>query len=161
MDYTIVKATEEDRAELRALYKAQIGREYCPWDEAYPGEESIDWDLSRDALFLMKSDGRILAAVSIEEDEDVDAFPFWNKDLEPFGELARLAVLPEAQNRGIARRLLRFGMDELKRRGFKGVRFMVNRTNPKAIRSYAPFGFRVAGECHIYDQDMYCYEKEL
>lgn len=161
MDYAIVKATEEDRAELLALYKAQIGRECCPWDDEYPGEESIDWDLSRDALFVLKSDGKILAAVSIEEDEDVAAFPFWDKDLEPFGELARLAVLPEAQNRGLARRLLQFGMDELKRRGFKGVRFMVNRTNPKAIRSYASFGFHIAGKCHIYEQDMFCYEKEL
>ena len=38
---------------------------------------------------------------------------------------------------------------------------MVNKQNPKAIRSYAPFGFHVAGETHIYDQDMLCYEKEL
>ena len=70
-------------------------------------------------------------------------------------------MLPEAQNKGLARTMLRFGMDELKRRGYKGVRFMVNRKNPKAIRSYAPFGFHVAGECHIYEQDMFCYEKEL
>ncbi len=161
MDYTIVKAAEEDRAELLALYKAQIGRECCPWDDEYPGDESIDWDLSRDALYVMKADGKILAAVSIEVDEEVDTFPFWDEALAPEGELARLAVLPEAQNRGLARRLLQFGMDELRRRGFKGVRFMVNKTNPKAIRSYAPFGFRVAGECRIYDQDMYCYEKEL
>ena len=161
MGYQIVLAKEEDRAEILSLYRKQLGRPFCPWDEEYPGEESIDWDLSRDALFVLKSDGKILAAVSIEEDEDVAAFPFWDKDLEPFGELARLAVLPEAQNRGLAKIMLQFGMDELKRRGFKGVRFMVNKTNPKAIRSYAPFGFRVAGECHIYDQDMYCYEKEL
>lgn len=161
MEYSIVKATEEDREELLALYRAQIGREYCPWDEEYPGDESITWDLSRDALFVLKEDGRILAAVSIEVDEDVDDFPFWDKELEPFGELARLGVLPDAQNRGLARVLLQFGMDELKRRGFRGVRFMVNRTNPKAIRSYAPFGFHVAGETRIYDQDMLCYEKEL
>jgi len=161
MDYAIVNATEEDREELLSLYHVQLGRECCPWDEEYPGEESIDWDLSRNALFVMKAEGQILAAISFEEDEEVDAFPFWDKDLEPFGELASLAVLPEWQNRGLANAMLRFGMDELKRRGFKGVRFMVNRMNPKAIRSYAPFEFRVAGECHIYDQDMLCYEKEL
>ena len=161
MDYAIVNATEEDREELLSLYHVQLGRECCPWDEEYPGEESIDWDLSRNALYVMKAEGKILAAVSIEEDEEVDAFPFWDRGLEPSGELARLAVLPEWQNRGLAKAMLRFGMDELKRRGFKGVRFMVNRTNPKAIRSYAPFEFRVAGECHIYDQDMLCYEKEL
>ncbi|MBR5642036.1 MAG: GNAT family N-acetyltransferase [Firmicutes bacterium] len=161
MEYTIVKATEEDREELLALYEALKGTEFCAWDEEYPGDESIDWDLSRDALYVLKENGKIKAAISIEVDEEVDAFPFWDKELEPFGELARLGVLPEEQNRGLARVMIRFGMDELKRRGFKGVRFMVNKQNPKAIRSYAVFGFHVAGETNIYDQDMLCYEKEL
>ena len=161
MEYVIVPAAEKDREELLALYRAQIGREFCPWDDEYPGEESIDWDLSRNALFVMKAKGKILAAISIEEDEEVDAFSFWDRGLEPSGELARLAVQPQEQNQGIAKIVLQFGLDELKRRGFRGVRLMVNKTNPKAIRAYAPFGFRVAGECHIYDQDMLCYEKEL
>ena len=32
MEYEIVMAKEEDKNEILALYKAQIGREYCPWD---------------------------------------------------------------------------------------------------------------------------------
>ncbi len=79
----------------------------------------------------------------------------------PVGELARLAVLPDEQNRGLGRIMMRFGMDELKRQGFRSVRFLVNKNNAKAIRSYAVFGFRIAGECHMYDQDLFCYEKEL
>ena len=67
MDYAIVNATEEDREELLSLYHVQLGRECCPWDEEYPGEESIDWDLSRNALFVMKAEGKILAAISFEE----------------------------------------------------------------------------------------------
>ena len=70
-------------------------------------------------------------------------------------------VVSFKQNRGLAKAMLRFGMEELKRRGFCGVRFMVNKTNAKAIRSYASFGFHVAGKCHIYEQDMFCYEKKL
>ena len=38
-------------------------------------------------------------------------------ELSPEGELARLAVRPDVQNRGLARIMLQFGMDELKRRG--------------------------------------------
>ena len=30
-----------------------------------------------------------------------------------------------------------------------------------AISAYAPFGFDVVGECHMYDQDFLCYQKEL
>ncbi len=44
---------------------------------------------------------------------------------------------------------------------FRGVRFLVDKDNRKAIRSYAPFGFRVVGECHMYDRDFLCYEKAL
>ena len=157
----IVMATEEDRAELMKLYKIQIGKEFCPWTEDYPGNETIDFDLSRDALFVMKEEGIIIAAVSIEEEEEVDKLECWKPDLAPAGELARLAVLPEKQGQGIARQMLKFGMNELKARGNKSIHFLVNKYNEKAIRSYAKFGFDVVGECHLFDQDFLCYEKAL
>ena len=161
MEYRIVSAKEEDRKGIMALYKSQLGRAYCPWDEDYPSDRTIDFDLARDALFVLKSGGSIKAAISIEEDEDVDRLPCWNEALAPAGELARLAVLPEEQNKGLGRVMLRFGMEELKRRGFKGVHFLVNKHNVKAIRSYQVFGFDVAGDVRMYDQDLLCYEKEL
>ena len=159
--YEIVMATEEDRDEILSLYRAQIGREYCPWNEEYPSNEAIDWDLSRDALFVMKVDGKIKAAVSIEEDEEADGLSCWDKNLEPAGELARVAVLPEEQSKGLGRIMLQFGMDELKRRGFKGIHILVNKKNTKAIRCYAVFGFCMVGECYMYEQDFWCYERAL
>ena len=160
-EYEIVMASAEDRNEVLSLYKTQLGREYCAWDEDYPSEETIDRDLSRDALFVLKANGSIIAALSIEEDEAVDALPCWDKRLVPSGELARLAVLPGEQSQGLGRVLVKFGMDELKRRGFRGIHFLVNRQNRKAIRCYAAFGFRTAGACRMYEQDFLCYEKEL
>lgn len=161
MEYEIVMAKEEDRSEILALYQAQIGQECCPWNEEYPSNESIDWDLSRDALFVLKMNGSIKAAISIEEDETADSLSCWNKNLAPEGELARLAVLPDEQNKGLGRIMMKFGMDELKRRGFKGIYILVNRNNTKAIKCYTIFDFRVVGECHMYEQDFLCYEKEL
>ena len=159
--YTIEKATEGERSEIMALYKAQIGREFCPWDEDYPSDETMDWDYSRDALFVLKADGKIRAAISIEKDESVDKLTCWDKSLEPEGELARLAVMPEEQNKGYGRVMLQFGMDELKRRGYRGIHMLVNKYNRKAISCYSVFGFNVVGECYLYDQDFLCYEKEL
>ena len=161
MGYEIVKATETDRDEILSLYRLQIGREFCPWDEDYPSNETIDYDLSRDALFVLKENGIIKAAISIEEDESVDKLLCWDKGLAPEGELARLAVLPEEQGKGFGRIMLQFGMDELKRRGYKGIHMLVNKHNAKAIRCYAVFGFNVVGETHMYDQDFLCYEKML
>ena len=147
MEYKIVPATENDKAEILSLYKAQIGRENCPWTEDYPSSESIDFDLKRDALFVLKTDGKIKAAISLEEDEDV--------------EVARVAVLPEAQNKGLGRIMMQYAMDELKRRGYKGIHILVNKHNIKAIRCYEVFGFNTVGECHMYEQDFLCYERKL
>lgn len=161
MEYEIVTATAADSAEILALYKAQLGREFCPWDAFYPTQEEIDYDLSRDSLFVLKGDGRIKAAISVEVADDLDRLDFWDESLLPVGELVRLAVLPEEQNKGLARVMLRFGLDELKRRGFRGIRFLVNKHNVKAIRSYASFGFHLAGEAQLYEQDFLCYEGAL
>lgn len=161
MEYNIVLATEEDREEIMALYKAQLGRELCPWDEYYPSNETIDADFARDGLFVLKEDGKIKAAISIDEDEEVNRLPCWDEALLPEGELARLAVLPEEQNKGIARIMLKHGMKELKRRGCNGIHILVGKYNTKAIRSYAVFGFNEVGECHLYEQDFLCYEKKL
>ncbi|MBP5608017.1 MAG: GNAT family N-acetyltransferase [Lachnospiraceae bacterium] len=157
----IVMATQQDKDEILKLYKAQLGREFCPWTEGYPGEETIDIDLAKDALFVMKDDDRIVSAISIEEDKDAERLECWDKDLAPGGELARLAVLPEMQNRGLARQMLGHGMKILKERGFRSIHFLVNKHNIKAIASYAVFGFAIVGECHMYEQDFLCYEKAL
>jgi ribosomal protein S18 acetylase RimI-like enzyme len=159
----IVPATDSDREQIMNLYKEQLGREFCAWDEDYPSEDTIDFDLSRDALFVMKDDQKdsIIAAISIDLDENVEELECWNKDLFPGGELARLAVTPSMQGRGIARQMLQYGMQALKERGYKSIHFLVNKYNKPALKSYSKFNFDVAGECHLYDQDFICYEKEL
>ena len=46
----IVQAEEKDKEEILRLYKTQLGREFCPWDETYPGEKEIEFDLSYERL---------------------------------------------------------------------------------------------------------------
>ncbi|MCR5675039.1 MAG: GNAT family N-acetyltransferase [Lachnospiraceae bacterium] len=157
----IEPATEKDRARIMALYQAQLGREFCPWDEDYPSDETISFDLSRDSLFVMREDERVIAAISVDLDEAVEKLDCWNRDLVPGGELSRLAVDPAVQNAGIGKRMLEHGMRALKERGYKSIHFLVNKHNIKALKCYASFGFNVVGECFMYDQDFLCYEKAL
>lgn len=161
MKREFLNACEADSEEILKLYKTQLGREFCAWDEHYPSETEIEYDLKRDALFVLKEDGKIVATVSIDEDPNVIGLDFWSKDLQPGGELSRLGVLPECQNRGIAREMLSFGMEKLKERGFKSVHFLVNKYNVKALRSYEKLSFNMVGECFMYNQPYYCFEKEL
>ena len=157
----IVLATESDREQIMKLYEEQKGREFCAWDEDYPCDDTISFDFSRDALFVMKENDKVIAAISLEVDEDVDNLECWDKALFPGGELARLAVTPSMQGKGIARQMMQHGMETLKDRGYKSIHFLVNKYNKPAIQSYSKFGFNVVGECFMYDQDFLCYEKAL
>ena len=158
----IEMASAADRDEVMALYRLQKGREFCPWTEEYPAVENFEDDVAHDALFVLRTPaGRIVGAISIERDPDVDALPCWTPALQPAGEIARLAVHPDYQGRGLARRLVAFIMEELARRGCKSIHLIVNCRNVKALRSYAAFRFDTVGECDMYSQHFLCYEKAL
>ena len=161
-EFRIVMASSADREEVLALYALQKGREFCPWTEAYPAPENFEDDVARNALFVMRVPaGEIVGAVSIESDPDVDVLPCWNPALRPAGEISRLAVHPQYQNRGLARKLMGFIMEELSRRGYRSIHLLVNSRNVKALRSYAVFRFDTVGECDMYGQHFLCYEKNL
>lgn len=156
----IALAKREDFDVLMALYRAAVGEEGCTWNEEYPTEEDIRGDLDRESLYCARNEGgEIVAAFAIDHDEEVDGLPCWSPELIPSGEISRLVVRRDCQNQGIARQMLAFGMEELKRRGFRGIHFLVSKTNERALRSYAKFDFEKAGEAELYGQDWYCYEK--
>ena len=162
MEKWIDRAKIQDKEEILRLYQSHIGREYCPWNAHYPGMEEIEFDLSRDSLFVMRhSQDGIIAAISIDQDEEVERLKCWTDALQPGGELSRLAVKGNMQNQGIAREMLLYGMDVLKERGYKSVHFLVNKSNEKALRSYRHLNCNVVGECFLYEQPFWCYEKEL
>ena len=158
----ITKAVSGDAEEILRLYKAQLGQEFCAWDEHYPERKDIAYDLSRDALFVMKKEaGEIVAAISIDEDENVEKLPCWTAELQPGGEVARLAVRKDYQNQGIAREMIQYAMSVLKERGRKSIHYLVNRDNQKAVRSYAHLHFSQVGSCELYEQPFLCFEQRL
>lgn len=160
--FQIESASARDREELVRLYTLQKGREYCSWTEDYPAPENVDEDLAHDALFVIRDQtGCILAAVSIERDEEVDRLPCWSARLAPAGEIARLAVHPLWQHRGLGRRIVAGVMQVLKDRGYRSIHLLVNSKNIPAIRTYGFFHFDQAGECDMYYQHFLCMEKDL
>ena len=181
------KAKREEAEEILQLYQSLIGTEYCVWTENYPTEREVEFDLSRNALFclyekmpepdereqgarlsvgqtaepLPVTRGRLMGTISIDDDPEVEALSCWSEDLTPVAELSRLGVAVEYQNRGIARILLQEAMAELKSQGYKAVHILVAKDNVKALRSYEKLHFSTAGECELFGNSYWCYEKEL
>ena len=155
----ITLAAGEDKEEILALYKTMLHGP-ADWDEHYPNEDTIDFDMSRNALYVMKNDlGEIIAAISIDEDEEVDKLPCWN--IAPSGELSRLCVRSDMQNHGIAKEMMRYAFDVMKKEGKKGVHILVRTGHIKALSTYAKLGFKTVGECHLFDKDFICMEIKL
>lgn len=159
MEFARVK--EEETDEVLQLYRSLAGTEYCVWDDEYPTEREIAFDMSRNALFCMKHEAQIVGVVSIDDDPAVQTLECWSEELNPAAEVSRVGVSIQWQNRGIARNLLQNVMIELRRQGYKGVRLLVAQENKKAVSSYRKLEFSVAGECKMFGHKYWCYEKEL
>lgn len=69
-----------------------------------------------------------------------------------------MSGIPES---GIAGKLLKGVMEELKKRGYKAVHLLVAKDNVKALRSYDKLNFENVGECELWGHMYWCYEKAL
>lgn len=157
----ITAACRDDKEEILALYKTML---YGPadWNEYYPNEDTIKFDLSRNALYVMKNDKEeIIAAISIDRDEEVDKLDCWSKELMPSSELSRLCVRKDMQNKGIAKQMMRYAFGILKNEGKKSVHILVKTGHTAALSSYYSIGFKDVGECHLFDKDFICMEIKL
>ena len=157
----IVKATKADTNEIMKLYD---DNRFGPadWDEGYPGIETIEFDLVRDALFVCKNEkGEILATVSLDEDDEVDDLPNWNPDLMPMGEVSRLCVREDYRGHGLAKEMMKYACTEWKARGMKGIHILVRKGHPVARRAYEAVGYTMAGECVYAEKEFDCMEIAL
>lgn len=159
--HEICLASPADRDKILALYKTML---YGPaeWDEDYPNEETIGFDMSRDALFVMKNDDdEVIAAISIDKDDEVDSLPCWNKSLAPSGEFSRICVRKDMQKQGIARQMILHVFDVMKKDGKKGAHILVKTGHEAALALYGKLGFKTVGECFMYGKDFICMEVKL
>lgn len=156
------KATMEDADIIMNLYQDAMKEEWCTWHEGYPSLETISGDVARKGLFKVEDNkGEVVAAISIDEDPLVEELRCWSASKRPGAELARLVVRSDYRNQGVARKLLERGMEELRKRGYRSVHFLVSKTNERAIRSYSKLKFDNVGESDLFEEHWWCYEKAL
>ena len=160
-EYRFGIAEMKDEAAVMRMYHAMIGTEGCTWNYDYPNTEIFRSDVAEQRLFYLKDHtDSIIAVISIDKDPQVEALSVWKAE-KPGGEIARLAVREDYQNRGIARRMILAAMEILRMRGYGSAHYLVSKTHAKALAPYAKLDFVCAGESDLYDHEWYCYEKKL
>lgn len=154
-------AQKEDANEILILYHSVLDTPYCRWNTEYPSMDNIEDDLSREGLFCLKENGEIIAAISIDLDDEVEALPFWSVELKPAMELSRLCVRSDHQGKGLPAKMIEFMMEYGQKNGFKSVHYLVSKHNLSAQKAYSRLKFKLAGECQMYEDEFWCYEKEI
>lgn len=155
MSINVRRAREGDLNDVRALYRSVIGRPGCTWNEYYPGEEEITADFSAGTLYLITEDGTTVGTVSVVPENELDGLDCW-KQKDRAGEIARVAVSPARQGRGIAAEALKILFDSvMKPAGLTAVHLLVAVGNPAAINTYRKLGFAFYGTVSMYGNEYY------
>lgn len=154
--------TNENINEIRELYADIRNNTYTLWDDNYPSEELIKWDVERKGLWGVFNNQTLIAITFIgERCEDGEEDFTWQDTFKKRGTFARIGVLPQYQNKGIGTYLVDFVLKELKSQGFDGVRILVGTKNLNAIKLYSKFGFINCGKTNRYGHDYYLFELRL
>ena len=153
------EAEHRDEPEIWKLYRAQLGLPGCAWDETYPARENISDDLTIHSLYcLTDSAGKMLGAGTIRLCPEHSELPFWNPRMHHPCDLMRICILPEKQSCGLGSLLLRQLLVAAVRSGYDGMRILVSRTNPPALRLYEKAGAVFCGETRMYEIGWRCCE---
>ncbi len=154
------KADDSDKGAVRALYASVTGSEFCTWNEAYPTDEDIDTDLAGGNLYVLADGTGIVGALSVVSENELDGLPFWH-ETGGAREIARVAVSPSFQGRGMAGILVGEIEKILSEAGCKAIHLLAAVQNTPACRLYHRAGFALRGRCDMYGSTFYAFEKSI
>lgn len=125
---------------FESIHAAAFKQLNLEWLEAYELFEPADLKyLDNPQSNILEQGGRILMAITDNSVIGTCAIIIETSDT---AELAKLAVSPDAQGKGVGRMLARESIKEASKMGFKKIFLVSNKKLNRAIQLYESFGFK-------------------
>lgn len=159
-EFVFCLASGKDADEILQLYHSLIGTPGCTWHMDYPAMENIRDDIAAASLYCLRDEhGSIVAVASAGKSDELehDHIP-WDNCMKNPCDLARVGTLPTLQRKGLGTLIMTHLLQDVQKRGFDGIRMLVSKTNPAALKLYGKTGFTCCGEILMYGVDFYCFE---
>lgn len=135
------------------------------WNAAYPYPEAFQKDIDRNELYVLELQDRVAGCITISTLKDVEYESIeW---ITPDGSnyyIHRLAIHPDFQHQGWARKLMDFAEETTRAYGGISIRLDTFSKNLRNQRFYEARGYTRLGEIFFPKQSsfpFYCYEKLL
>jgi len=164
----IIQAKDSDFIEILYLLKVCIldmnRNGLTHWNSVYPGPDIILNDLAKSSIYLMKDKGVCKGMVTLDdqEPEEYKGIQWPGKAQKPLF-VHRLAVHPNWQGQGIARRLMTFSEEFALKNGFDALRIDVFSDSLHARNLCRNNNFSEAGNflSFFQQQPFICYDKQI
>ena len=148
MNYS--KANINDLEEIYSLYQnAIIAMEkdnIHQWDEIYPDKDILKEDITKNQMYIGKTDNKIAVCFVLSEECDEEyKNGFWKYPDSRFNVIHRLCVNPLFQNQGIAAKTLEYIENLSKSEGYDSIRLDCFTQNPYSKKLYDKAGYSITG----------------
>lgn len=146
----------------RACAAAMIAQDIYQWNEHYPSQEAFTNDIQRGELFVLKHDKRMIGTIVISTfmDKEYEAVQWLTPNKNNYY-IHRLAVHPDYQHQGFARKLMDDAEAFAKAKKATSIRLDTFSKNQRNQRFYEARGYQKLGTIYFPKQSthpFYCYE---
>ncbi|MGJ8665270.1 MAG: GNAT family N-acetyltransferase [Patiriisocius sp.] len=132
------------------------------WDDEYPNTKAFEKDVSRGELYVLLSSEIIIGCITISEEKDVEYNQIaWNTQDSKHYYIHRLAIHPDYQHQGNAKKLMDYAEMLAKQNNVVSVRLDTFSQNQRNQKFYLARGYQKMGEVFFPRQSehsFYCYE---
>jgi len=162
----IKRAFIQDLDELHLLTQScardLIEKEIFQWNEHYPSKEVLRYDIEFQQIWKLEDNNRIVGIIVLTEEEDIEYKNVkWLTENGRNLYIHRLAVLPKAQGKGCAQKLMNFGEKFALENNYKSIRLDTFSQNKRNLKFYEARGYKRLEEIFFLKQSkfpFYCYE---
>lgn len=133
------------------------------WDENYPDIDSLRRDIESKTLFAYRENDEVIGIVVLNETQDPEYAEInWStRESDRNIVVHRLAVSPDHQGKGIARKIMDFAEEWAKENDFDAIRLDTFSQNPRNQRFYKNRGYTELGSVYLSykkEHPYFCYE---
>ncbi len=146
----------------RACAANMIKQNIFQWNENYPTYEAFESDFNRDELYVLTFSEEIIGSIVVStlKDEEYDDITWLTEDANNYY-IHRLAIHPEHQRKGYAKKLMDFAETTAKENNATSVRLDTFSQNDRNQKFYEARGYQKLESIYFPKQSkhpFYCYE---